>query len=195
MPATRPTSAVLVCVRRRIATAKVTPTRVARPLSRRPSQSTTVSPAATAAYWATCVGSHWPDHPFEPAFESSGVTRGDQKAEHHRAERHVEAAKMTPEKQHVSPAPPRRQQPERDHELGEPEGPEQLTEVRSCRGGDHRVHDEQAHEAEEHVRAHPDLGVHGQCHQERQRQGALREPLADVGRDVQEDHRGCRSGC
>ena len=69
MPATRPTSAVLVCVRRRIATAKVTPARVARPLSRRASQSTTVSPAATAAYWATCVGSHRPDHPVEPAAE------------------------------------------------------------------------------------------------------------------------------
>ena len=83
-------------------------------------------------------------------------------------------------------APPRRQQPERDHELGEPEGPERLTEVRYCRDGDHRVDDEQAHEAEKHVRAQPDLGVRGQCHQERQRQGALRKRLADVGRDVQE---------
>ena len=61
------------------------------------------------------------------------------------------------------PTPPRRQQPERGHELGEPEGP-----VRRHRGavllsGDHRVYDEQTHEAEEYVWAQPDLGVYGQC--------------------------------
>ena len=37
--------------------AKMTPARVARPRSRPANQSTTVSPAAIAAYCATCVGS------------------------------------------------------------------------------------------------------------------------------------------
>ena len=55
MPATSAASAVLVCVRSRISRSRVTPTRVIRPFTRRASQSTTVSPAATAAYWATCV--------------------------------------------------------------------------------------------------------------------------------------------
>jgi hypothetical protein len=55
VPATKPTRAVLVCVRRRMVTATVTPTKVTGPLSRRASQSTTITPAATAAYWATCV--------------------------------------------------------------------------------------------------------------------------------------------
>jgi len=54
-PATRAASAVLVCVRRRMAREKPTPARAGRPFSRRASQSTIVSPAVTAAYWATCV--------------------------------------------------------------------------------------------------------------------------------------------
>ena len=92
----------------------------------------TVSPAATAAYWATCVAAIGQITPASLPSKSEGAARGDQEAEQHRAERHVEAAKLTPEEQHVVPAPPRRQQPERGHELGEPEGPEDRTEVRCC---------------------------------------------------------------
>ena len=53
-------------------------------------------------------------------------------------------------------------------------------------GGDHRVHGEQAHQAEEHVRAQPDLGIQGQQEHNRQRQGSLRDPLPDLGREVQD---------
>jgi hypothetical protein len=49
-PVISPTRAVLVWVRRRITTLKRTPMAAARPVMRRPSQSKTVSPAATAAY-------------------------------------------------------------------------------------------------------------------------------------------------
>jgi hypothetical protein len=55
-PTTKAASAVLVRVRRRIATPKMIPARVARPLIMRANQSTTVSPTATAANWAICVG-------------------------------------------------------------------------------------------------------------------------------------------
>ena len=184
MPATRPTSAVLVCVRRRIATDEGDASQGDTTAQQAGEPEHDRQPGRDRCVLGHLRGRHWPDHPGEPATESEGLTRGDHEAKQHRAERHVEAAKLTPEEQHVASAPPRRQQPERGHELGEPEGPEHPTEVRCCRDGDHRVYDEQAHEAEERVRAQPELGVRGQCQQERERQGALREPLAHVGRDV-----------
>ena len=129
-------------------------------------------------------GRHRPDHAGQPAVEVEGLSRGDQQAEKHRAERHVEAAKLHAQEQHVASAPPWRQQPERGQVRVEPEGPVDLTEVRSSRDREGRVDDEQAHQAEEHVRAQPEFGIHRDHQQERQRQGALRENLADVGRQV-----------
>ena len=131
-------------------------------------------------------GRHRPHHAGEPAVEMKRLTRGDDEAEQHRAERHVQTAKLIPQEQHVRPAPPWRQQPERSHEPHEPEGPVDLADMRSGHDGDYRVDGQQGHQAEKHVRAQPDLGVHGQGQQERQRQGALGERLADVGRDGQD---------
>ncbi len=109
---------------------------------------------------------------------------GHYQAQEHRAEQRQEHGQMAADEQQVAPAPPRRQQPERGNEPGEPEGPVHGTEVLRLQARDERLDDEQAHQAEKHVRAHDTAPVHGQRHQECRGQGALRDALADYRRDM-----------
>ena len=80
---------------------------------------------------------------------------------------------MAADEQQVASAPPRRQQPERGDELSEPEGPVHGTEVLGLQARHYRLDDEQAHQAEEHIRAHDDPAIHGQRHEQRQLAGLL----------------------
>ena len=72
---------------------------------------------------------------------------------------------MAADEQQVASAPPRRKQPERGNKLSEPEGPVHGTKVLGLQGRDERLYDEQAHQAEEHIRAHDDPAIHGQRHE------------------------------
>ena len=101
-----------------------------------------------------------------------------------------ERREVAADEQQVAPAPPRCQQPEPGHEPGEPEGPEHGTEVLGLQGRDERPQHEQGHQAEEHIRAHDDLAIQAQRHQQRHRQGGLRQALADDRGDMQNGHPG-----
>ena len=77
-----------------------------------------------------------PERAAEPACtttRASGAGRYHQ-AEHHRAEQRRQHGEMAADEQQVTPTPPRRQQPEADHESGEPEGPEDGPEVLRLQG-------------------------------------------------------------
>ena len=112
-----------------------------------------------------------PERATEPA-SRQGTAGRHQEADDRRAEQHREHAEMAADQQHVAPAPPRRQQPERGHVPSQPEGPEYGTEVLGLQGREDRPEDEQAHQAQEHVRAHDAPAVQAQRH-ERARQARL----------------------
>ena len=69
-------------------------------------------------------GGDRPELAGEPAL-GQGAARGHEQAEQHRAEHDAERREVAPDEQQVTPAPPRRQQPERGDEPSEPEGPVQ----------------------------------------------------------------------
>ena len=115
-----------------------------------------------------------PEHAAEPA-PGEGTAGRHQHTQHHRAQDHRERGQMAADEQQVASTPPRRKQPERGNELGQPEGPVHRTEMLRLQARDERLYDEQADQAEKHVRAHDDPAIHGQRHYQRYRQGALRD--------------------
>ena len=94
-----------------------------------------------------------PERAAEPASDQ-GTAGCQDEADDRRAEQHRERHEMAADQQHVTSAPPRRQQPEPGHVPSEPEGTEYGTEVLGLQGRENAPSDEQAHQAEEHVRAH-----------------------------------------
>ena len=76
MPATMPASAVLVCVRSRITTAKVTPDQGGSPAQQAGEPEHDRQPGRDRRVLGHLRGRHWPDHPGEPAFEWRALTRG-----------------------------------------------------------------------------------------------------------------------
>ena len=132
-------------------------------------------------------GRDWPERATEPA-SGQGTAGCHQEADDRRAEEHRKHAEMAADQQHVTSAPPRRQQPERDYVPSEPEGTEHGTEVLRLQGREDRPYDEQGHQEQEHIRAHDTPAVQAQRHDERNRQGSLRYTLADDRRDMEEGY-------
>src|ERR1700683_3528708 len=92
-------------------------------------------------------GRHRPERTAEPACTAtveSGAGRY-READYHRDQRRGQHGDMAADEQQVTPAPIRREQPEADHESGEPEGPEDGPEVLWLQGWHEGAHHDQGH--------------------------------------------------